>query len=93
MYKALVGSTKGGSTLTLTGVTSIGELKSILESKFLSGMTWENYGQWHVDHIRPCASFDLNDPVQQKECFHHSNLQPLWGLDNLRKGSRTPSTP
>jgi hypothetical protein len=52
-------------------------------------MTWENYGPvWHVDHIRPCASFDLTDPAQQRECFHFSNLQPLFAAENLAKGDK-----
>lgn len=50
-------------------------------------MTWQNYGQWHVDHIRPCASFDLSKPEEQRACFHYANLQPLWGEENLRKTS------
>ena len=58
-----------------------------LESKFRDGMTWENYGPfWHVDHIRPWASFDLSDPSQQKLCFHWTNLQPLLATENLAKG-------
>jgi len=42
-------------------------------------MTWDNYGSlWHIDHIKPCASYDLADPLQQAECFHYTNLQPLF---------------
>jgi len=43
-------------------------------------MTWENQGKggWHFDHIKPCNSFYLQDPVQQYLCFHHTNMQPLW---------------
>jgi hypothetical protein len=48
-------------------------------------MTWENHGKWHIDHIKPCASFDLSIPEQQKLCFNFSNLQPLWQRDNLCK--------
>ncbi len=59
-----------------------------IESKFVDGMSWENRSQWHIDHIRPCANFDLTDIEQQKICFHWSNLQPLWAKDNLRKGKR-----
>ena len=66
---------------------SIPELRKRLTQQFLPGMTWDNYGKWHIDHIRPCASFDLTDPEQQKQCFHYSNLQPLWAADNLRKGA------
>jgi hypothetical protein len=59
-----------------------------LEIQFQPGMTWDNLGQgWHVDHKKPCASFDLNDRQQQKLCFHWTNLQPLWAVDNLSKGA------
>ena len=70
----------------LTGCTGR-ELVAHLEAQFLPGMAWENYGidGWHIDHIRPCASFDLTDPEQQKQCFHYTNLQPLWAADNLAK--------
>jgi DNA/RNA endonuclease G (NUC1) len=53
-------------------------------------MNWENYGKngWHIDHIIPCASFDLTDPKQQKNCFHYTNLQPLWAADNIRKSDK-----
>ena len=51
-------------------------------------MTKENYGEWHVDHIKPCASFDLTDPEQQAICFHYTNLQPLWAVDNIKKRDR-----
>ena len=57
-----------------------------LEKQFKPGMTRENHGKWHVDHIRPCASFDLIDPQQQRDCFHYSNLQPLWASENISKG-------
>ena len=78
------GAQKSKSTMDLVGC-SIPELRKRLTQQFLPGMTWDNYGEWHIDHIRPCASFDLTDPEQQKQCFHYSNLQPLWAADNLRK--------
>tara|TARA_B100000900_G_scaffold409732_2_gene426192 strand:+ start:543 stop:1022 length:480 start_codon:yes stop_codon:yes gene_type:complete len=81
------GSRKSASTMSLVGC-SPAELRAHLESKFTGGMSWSNQGKWHVDHIRPCASFDLTDPDQQKACFHYTNLQPLWGIDNLCKGSK-----
>lgn len=61
------------------------ELKMHIELQFKDGMTWENYGQWHIDHIRPCASFDLLDPEQARQCTHYTNLQPLWAADNIAK--------
>lgn len=67
---------------------SIDHLRAHLESKFEAGMTWDNYGEWHVDHIRPCASFDLIDPKQLAECFNWSNLQPLWAKENISKGAK-----
>jgi hypothetical protein len=76
-----------GKTMELTGC-SREDLKTHLESKFTNGMTWENYGEWHIDHIRPCASFNLEDPEEQNKCFHWTNLQPLWALDNIKKGDK-----
>lgn len=60
-----------------------------LEAKFERGMSWLNYGVfWEIDHIRPVASFDLNDPEQQRACFHYTNCQPLWSDLNRSKGSK-----
>tara|TARA_R110002051_G_scaffold325769_1_gene431022 strand:+ start:5782 stop:6384 length:603 start_codon:yes stop_codon:yes gene_type:complete len=67
---------------------SIDELKEHLSSQFQNGMSWENYGEWHIDHIKSCASFDLSIEEEQHKCFHYSNLQPLWAIDNLKKGSK-----
>lgn len=70
---------------------SVDELMAHLEVKFLDGMSWKNYGKWHIDHIRPCASYDLTDPEQFAECWGLSNLQPLWARDNIRKGAKYAS--
>ena len=78
---------KVGNTMKLTGCSKE-ELFSFLEAEFEPGMTWENYGKWHIDHIRPCASFNLEDPEEQRKCFHWTNLQPLWAIDNLKKGAK-----
>lgn len=69
-------------------------LRRWIESKFTDGMTWRNHGfnGWHIDHIRPCASFDLTDREQQKQCFHYSNLQPLWAKQNQSKGCHYQNT-
>lgn len=81
---AIKGKNKSLKTLELLGC-SVDELWNYLESKFQPGMTRENYGKWHIDHIKPCARFDFNDPKQQLECFHYTNLQPLWAIDNIKK--------
>lgn len=80
------GIRKAARTLDLLGCDAP-TLRSRLESLWLPGMSWDNYGfyGWHIDHIKPVASFDLTDPEQQRICFHWSNLQPLWGKDNQRK--------
>ena len=59
-----------------------------IERQFLPGMSWKNHGRWHIDHVRPCSSFDLTDPVQLRECFHWTNLQPMWAKQNIRKSDR-----
>jgi hypothetical protein len=65
------------------------DLMLYLESKFEPGMSWENYGSvWHVDHIVPCSVFDLSRPDHQTACFHFSNLQPLFAVENIRKGAK-----
>lgn len=80
------------NTFTLLGCNA-SELIRHIESKFTSGMTWDNHGLhgWHIDHVRPCASFDLTDPEQQRQCFHYTNLQPLWALDTIRKADKWKS--
>ena len=75
---------KSNRTKKLTGC-ELPFLKGYLEAKFTEGMTWENHGSWHVDHIRSCCSFDLTQEEEQKKCFHYTNLQPLWARDNLSK--------
>ena len=84
---ALKGNNKSASTIELLGC-SIDELWNYLESKFEPWMTKENYGLWHVDHIKPCAKFDLTCEEQQRICFHYTNLQPLEAIENMRKGCK-----
>ena len=86
-WEAYKNNTKSKSTIELLGCTGP-ELAQHLEKQFQPGMTHENYGEWHIDHIRPIASFDLSDPEQEQECFHYTNLQPLWAEDNLSKGHK-----
>ena len=58
------------------------------ETMFAHGMTWENYGDWHIDHIVPLAAFDLTERQQLLQACHYTNLQPLWREANLHKGSK-----
>ena len=69
---------------------SIDELKLHIESKFVNGMNWDKVmnGEIHIDHIKPCAAFDLSIPNQQIKCFHYSNLHPLWAADNFKKSKK-----
>jgi len=87
IFLALKGAVKSKRTKELLGCT-IEQLWIHLEKSFKPGMTKENYGKWHVDHIRPCASFDLTKPEEQAKCFHYTNLQALWAHENLSKGDK-----
>lgn len=80
---------KKQNPFTLTGCT-LSALKSHLESLFLPGMSWENHTRygWHIDHIKPCSSFDLTKKEEQYKCFHYTNLQPLWATFNISKGDK-----
>jgi hypothetical protein len=82
-------ATKQFSTMELLGCTIV-FLKDYLEFNFKEGMSWDNHTVcgWHIDHIIPCDAFDLTDPEQQKQCFHYTNLQPLWWYENLAKGAK-----
>ena len=79
---------KNNKTFEVVGCTPE-ELKNHIESKFLVGMSWENQGDWHIDHIIPLSSA-INEDEIIKLC-HYTNLQPLWALDNMKKGSKLPS--
>jgi hypothetical protein len=76
---------KNNKTFGIVGCTPE-LLKEHLEQKFKDNMSWENYGEWHIDHIIPLSSAKTDDEVY-KLC-HYTNLQPLWAKDNLRKSNK-----
>ena len=79
---ALKGNSKSTATEKLLGICA-DECRKYIEALFTEGMSWDS--NIHIDHIVPCASFDLSDPEQQRRCFHYTNLQPLWVSENLEK--------
>lgn len=86
---ALKGNPKSETTMKLVSC-SIETLIHHLSCKFYDRkdglkMSLDNYGLWHVDHIKPCYLFNLSKKSEQKKCFHYINLQPLWAVDNLKK--------
>ncbi len=87
--RALRNGKNGYSWEKLVGYTAK-ELKSHLEKLFLSGMTWQNHGKWHIDHVRPKSLFVYTDANDSgfKQCWALANLQPLWCYTNLVKGNR-----
>lgn len=91
LYKIVKGDVKVGSAVRDMGC-SPDFLVQYLESKFQTGMSWENYGKeigkWHIDHIVPLSSFDLTDRKQFLTACHYTNLQPLWAIDNLQKSKK-----
>jgi hypothetical protein len=83
---------KFGSAVDNLGC-SVAEVLAHLESKFVNGMNWNNYGKWHIDHIKPLSSFDLTDPNQLALACNYKNLQPLWAADNIRKSAKLDYCP
>lgn len=84
LWHFVKGKSKNGSAVRDLGC-SIADLMLHLSSQFKSGMTWENYGEWEIDHIQPLSKFDLTDRNQLLVACHFTNLQPLWEAENLRK--------
>ena len=77
---------KDKKTQEIVGCT-FEELKLHIENQFIEGMTWENYGinGWHIDHIKPLAMASTKEEIIASN--HYTNLQPMWQLDNLKKGA------
>ncbi len=97
-------SKKGGRSYKNFVSYSIDDLINHLESRFTKGMTWENHGEWHIDHIIPVSNFDFTDEKNIIICWSLENLQPLWAttsiamkygesktyVGNIEKGNRLP---
>ena len=94
MSRCIKGKTKTSPTFGYVGKNNE-DLMSYLEMQFTEGMSRENYGKWHVDHIRPLASFEFDKHKEGSaefeallgEAWHYTNLQPLWAADNISKGA------
>ena len=76
---------KSKTTFEIVGLT-VEELKIHLENQFTNGMNWENYGTWHIDHIIPLDS--AKDENELYRLCYYTNLQPMWGNENIRKGAK-----
>lgn len=96
IIKILNGINKSAPTMKLLGC-DINFFRQHLESQFKNGMNWNNHGkgdngkgmkEWHIDHIYPCASFNLKKKSEQKICFHWSNQQPMWAKENWIKSDK-----
>jgi hypothetical protein len=77
--------TKRNQTFKIVGCSPI-ELKEYLERNFTHGMSWNNQGDWHIDHIKPLASAKTEEELYI--LCHFTNLQPMWAADNIKKGSK-----
>jgi hypothetical protein len=76
--------TKNNKTVNYIGC-DIPYFKKWIEFQFIENMSWDNYGEWHLDHVKPCCSYDLTNNNDLLECFNWKNYQPLWKKDNLLK--------
>lgn len=86
LWCALKGNFKSGSAVRDLGC-SIKSLKKHLERQFRESMSWDNYGDWHIDHVKPLSSFNLSEREELLKACHYTNLQPLWKTENLEKGN------
>jgi hypothetical protein len=89
MTKAIRRGWKAGSAVRDLGCT-IPEFMNYIGLKFKPGMSWDNHGKWHLDHIRPLSSFDLTNREQFLRAAHYTNYQPLWARENMAKGDKVP---
>jgi hypothetical protein len=84
-YLKIHNITKKNKTFEIVGCTPQ-ELKEHLEKKFEIGMTWDNRSEWHIDHIIPLSLAKTEEELY-KLC-HYTNLQPLWAVENMKKGNK-----
>lgn len=89
-FRDVLRSNKGGKSWRELAGYGVKELRAHLEKQFVDGMTWDNYGEWHIDHIRPVVSFDFEVEFEKtvRACWALTNLQPLWAIDNIKKGKK-----
>ncbi len=94
MRKVLFRGDQGEASLEMLGC-SRAHWKAHMEKQFKPGMTWKNNGigrgKWNIDHIIPCASFDMTNPSHQRRCFHYTNMRPMWAIANIKKSDKTPN--
>jgi len=89
IWRSLKGNKAGKHWETLLGCT-LNELQICMEKQFTEGMSWDNYGMWHIDHRIPISAFNFSSPehLDFKRCWALSNLQPMWASENLRKSNK-----
>lgn len=87
IYKSLKRNKNGCHWEDLVGYT-LQDLKKHLQKQFTNGISWENYGQWHIDHIIPISAFNFqkSDNIDFRRCWNLKNLRPIWKNENLKKG-------
>ena len=85
MFLKSSGLKKTCKTVVMLGC-SWEQFREHLQKQFVDGMTWDNQGEWHVDHIVPLSS--ATNEEEMNKLNHHSNLQPLWARDNIIKGDK-----
>ncbi len=89
LNNAIKSGNKSAKSIELFDASPL-QIKAHLESQFTEGMSWDNYGEWHIDHIIPCAFFDSTKPNHPKVCFNWQNLQPRWAEENRSKADKIP---
>jgi len=89
VFRSLKGKKFGHKWENLVGYTC-SKLMRHLEKQFVDGMSWENMGEWHIDHKIPVSAFNFNSysDIDFKKCWALKNLQPLWSLENIKKSDK-----